>query len=214
MRIHPFSITHVRNIELGYLSGPCDSVPACTLFCLFILLITRLSLLRTLTLAKKLLANDKITAWCQTIRSQKHYIKRSKRWKWTCTVVIRFNLLQVRFSYDLDLKTPEQNRSNKQTEIERFDWFIERIQTRVAFGWLSKRSGEKTARQLSRNQPIPRFNVILRHDWPIEQCLFHIRVFFGGKTKRPCFDLFIHWLIKQITNTYRNYFSRVIRKSL
>ena len=45
------------------------------------------------------------------------------------------NLLQVRFSYDLELKTREQNRSNKRTEIERFDWFIERIQTRVAFGW-------------------------------------------------------------------------------
>ena len=28
-------------------------------------------------------------------------------------------------------------------EIERFDWFIERIQTRVAFGWISERSGEK-----------------------------------------------------------------------
>ena len=35
-----------------------------------------------------------------------------------------------RFSYDLDKK-----RANK-TEIERFDWFIERIQTRVAFGGL------------------------------------------------------------------------------
>ena len=32
-------------------------------------------------------------------------------------------------------------------------------------------------------------------------------VFFGGKTKRSCFDPFIHWLIKQITNTYRNDFS-------
>ena len=115
----------------------------------------------------------------------------------------------MRFSYDLDLKTREQNRSNKRTEIEGFDWFIERIQTRVAFGWLSKRSGEKTARELSRNQPILRFNVILQHDWPIEQFLYHIRLFFGGKTKRPCFDLFIHWLIKQITNTYRNYFTRV-----
>ena len=29
-------------------------------------------------------------------------------------------------------------------EIERFDWFIERIQTLVAFGWLCERSGEKT----------------------------------------------------------------------
>ena len=25
-----------------------------------------------------------------------------------------------------------------------FNWFIERIQTRVAFGWLSERSGDKT----------------------------------------------------------------------
>ena len=41
------------------------------------------------------------------------------------------------------MKTREQNRNNKRTEIERFDWFIERIQTRVAFGWLSERSGEK-----------------------------------------------------------------------
>ena len=47
------------------------------------------------------------------------------------------------------------------------------------------------------------FDVILQHDWPIEQCLLHIRVFFGGKTKRPCFDFSIHWLIKQITNTSR-----------
>ena len=65
------------------------------------------------------------------------------------------------------MKTREQNRNNKRTKIERFDWFIKQIQTRVAFGW-----------------------------------------FFSGKTKRPCFDLFIHWLIKEITNTYRNHFSR------
>ena len=62
--------------------------------------------------------------------------------------------------------------------------------------------------ELSRTQSILRFDIILQHDWPIEQCLLHIRVFFGGKTKSPCFDLFIHWLIKQITNTYRNHFSR------
>ena len=46
-----------------------------------------------------------------------------------------------RFSYDLEIKTREQNRNNKRTEIEQFIWFIERIQTRVAFGWLSERSG-------------------------------------------------------------------------
>ena len=64
------------------------------------------------------------------------------------------------------------------------------------------------AQELSRNQSILRFDVILPHDWPIEQCLLHIRVFFGGKTKRACFDLFIHRLIKQIANTHRNHFSR------
>ena len=31
-----------------------------------------------------------------------------------------------RFSHDLEMKTREQNRNNKRTEIERFDWFIER----------------------------------------------------------------------------------------
>ena len=30
----------------------------------------------------------------------------------------------------------------------------------------------------------------------------------AGKRKRQCFDLFIHWLIKQISNTYRNHFSK------
>ena len=40
-----------------------------------------------------------------------------------------FILLVERFSYDLETKTREQNRNNKRTEIERFDWFIERIQT-------------------------------------------------------------------------------------
>jgi len=50
-----------------------------------------------------------------------------------------------RFSYDLEMKTREQDRNNKRTKIERFDWFIERIQALVAFGWLSERSDEKTS---------------------------------------------------------------------
>ena len=50
-----------------------------------------------------------------------------------------------RFSYDLEIKTREQNRNNKRTEIGQFDWFIERIQMRVSFGWLSKRSGKITS---------------------------------------------------------------------
>ena len=73
---------------------------------------------------------------------------------------------------------------------------------------------KRHAQELSRNQSILRFDVILQHDWPIEQCLHHIRVFFGGKTKSPCFDLFTYWLMKQITNTVPKPFFKVIRKSL
>ena len=51
----------------------------------------------------------------------------------------------ARFSYDLEMKTHEQNRNNKKTEIERYDWFIERVKTRETFGWFSERSGEKTS---------------------------------------------------------------------
>ena len=126
------------------------------------------------------------------------------------SVSIIYIIILERFSYDLGMKTREQNRNNKRTEIERFDWFIERIQTRVAFGWLSERSGEKKvhAQELSRNQPILRFDVILEHDWLIEQYLLYIRIFFCGKTKRPCIDVSIQWLIKQIPNAYWNHFSR------
>ena len=42
-------------------------------------------------------------------------------------------LLIERFSYDLETKTRQQNRNNKRAEIGRFDWFIERMQTRLAF---------------------------------------------------------------------------------
>ena len=76
------------------------------------------------------------------------------------------------------LRPHPQNRNNKRTEIERFDWFIEGIQTRVAFGWLSEHSVEKTS-------------------WPMEQCLLHT----GGKRKRPCLDLFIHCLINKYKRT-------------
>ena len=48
-----------------------------------------------------------------------------------------------RFLFDFETKTREQNRNNNRKEIERFDWFIDRIQTRVAFDWLSELSDEK-----------------------------------------------------------------------
>ena len=54
-------------------------------------------------------------------------------------------LLQM--EHDLErIQTREHNRKNKRTEIERFDWFIERIQKRAwLFGYISERSGEKTS---------------------------------------------------------------------
>ena len=98
-----------------------------------------------------------------------------------------------------------RTKQKQQTNGNRAIGLVYRTDTNVRGFWLVERTfGWKNlyAQEL-------RFDVILQHDWPIEQCLLHIRVFFGGKTKRPCFDLFIRWLIKQITNAYRNYFSRL-----
>ena len=58
------------------------------------------------------------------------------------------------------MKTRQQNRNNKRTEIER-----------VAFGWLRECFMPE---EISINQSILRFDVILQHDWPIEQCLLHM----------------------------------------
>ena len=77
----------------------------------------------------------------------------------------------------------------------------------MAFGWLSEPPGVKTScakNFLEVNRSLA-LTVTLQLDWLIEQCLLHIRVFFGGKTRSPCFDLFIHWLIKQIRITYRSF---------
>ena len=68
----------------------------------------------------------------------------STGWKVSPDTFFTRNCLK-RFSHDLEITTRQQYRNNQRTEIERFDWFIERIQTRVAFGWLSERSGEKTS---------------------------------------------------------------------
>ena len=68
--------------------------------------------------------------------------------------------------------------------------------------------------ELSRNHSILRFDVILQNDCPMEQWPLHIRVFFGGKTKSPCFDLLIHWLIKTTDEHVPKPFFKVIRKSL
>ena len=100
-----------------------------------------------------------------------------------------------------------QTKQKQQKNGNRAIWLVYRTDTNAPGFWLVKRTlGWKNfmPEELSRNC----FDVILQHDWSIEQCLLHIRVFFGDKTKSPCFFLFNHWLIKQMTNTYRNHFSR------
>ena len=103
-----------------------------------------------------------------------------------------------------------RTKQKQQKNGNRAIWLVYRTDTNAPGFWLVKRTlGWKNfmPEELSRN----RFDVILQHDWSIEQCLLHIRVFFGGKTKSPCFVLFNHWLTKQLTNTYRNHFSRTYK---
>ena len=108
-----------------------------------------------------------------------------------------------------NLRTKQKQQTNGNKAI----WLVYRTDTNAPGFWLVKRTlGWKNfmPEELSRN----RFDVILQQDWPIEQCLLHIRVFFGGKTKSPCLVLFIHRLIKQRNKHLPKPFFKAIRKSL
>ena len=64
------------------------------------------------------------------------------------TVKVIYKVIIKKCDEDRAMKWKLANKTEttyKLTEVERFDWFIQRIQTRVAFGWLSERSGEKTS---------------------------------------------------------------------
>ena len=115
-------------------------------------------------------------------------------------------VLLERFSYDLEMKTREQNRNNKRTEIERFDWCIERIQTHLAFGWLSERSGKQTScpKNFLEIALTSYCNAIGQANNAFSILGFSL----AGKRRVHFFVLPIYWLIKQITNTYGNHFSR------
>ena len=67
------------------------------------------------------------------------------------------------------MKTREQNRNNKRKEIERFDWFLKRIQTRVRFDWLRERSGEKTLCPRTRVK-----NAVRMHAFPASGANLHV----------------------------------------
>ena len=110
-----------------------------------------------------------------------------------------------------------RTKQKQQTNGNRAIWLVYRTDTNVRGFWLVKRThGWKCfmPEELSRNHSILRFDVILQNDCPMEQWPLHIRVFFGGKTKSPCFDLLIHWLIKTTDEHVPKPFFKVIRKSL
>ena len=108
------------------------------------------------------------------------------------------------------MKTREQNRNNKRAKIERFDSFVKRIQTRVGFGWLSKRLAEKNFMHAKNFLEINRYFALTSYRNTIGQsnnAFFILRFSLAGKRGVYVWS-FIHWVIKQIMNSYRNHFSR------
>ena len=105
--------------------------------------------------------------------------------------------------------TLKWKRANKTAKIERFDSFVERIQTRVGFRWLSKRLAEKTSCPKNFLE-INRYFALTSYRNTIGQsnnAFFILRFSLAGKRGVYAWS-FMHWVIKQITNTYRNHFSR------
>ena len=83
----------------------------------------------------------------------------------------------------------------------------------LLLGQANARVKKRQARELSRNQPILCFHVILQHDYPIEQCLLYLRVFLSGKRRGHVWSF--HSLADKTNNEYLTKpFSEVIRKSL
>ena len=70
------------------------------------------------------------------------------------------------------------------------------------------------AQELSKHQPILRFDVILQHDWPIEQSLLHIREFIGRKKNVATFGSFQPLADKTNIEHLPKPFFKVIRKLL
>ena len=104
-------------------------------------------------------------------------------------------------------------KQKQQTNGNRVIWLVYRTDTNALGFWLVKRMLGWKDFMLENFLEVNGYFALTSYCNTIGQSnnafsSWHIRVFFGGKTKGPCFDLFIHWLMKQMTNTYRNHFSR------
>ena len=91
-----------------------------------------------------------------------------------------------------------RTKQKQQTNGNRAIWLVYRTDTNARGFWLVKRINAPVkkfhAREPSRNQSILRFDVILQHDWPIEQCLSSYKSFLwreNGESMFWSFHLFV-----------------------
>ena len=92
------------------------------------------------------------------------------------------------------------------TNGNRAIWLVYRTDTKARSFWLVKRTlswKNFMPKELFTNQSILHFDVMLQNQ---SNNSFSILGF--SLAGSSCFDLFIHWLIKQIMNIYQNHFSR------
>ena len=103
-----------------------------------------------------------------------------------------------------------RTKQKQQTSENRAIWFVCRTDTNArGFGWLSKRLAEKTSCPKNFLE-INRYFALTSYRNTIGQsdnAFFILRFSLAGKRGVYVWS-FIHWVIKQITNSYRNHFSR------
>ena len=99
-------------------------------------------------------------------------LKKSWRSILLISAVIKHDRAIFVWPWNENPRTKQKQQANGNKAI----WLVYRTDTKAPGLWLVKRTlGWKnfTPEEFSRN----RFNVILQHDWSIEQCFLHIRVF-------------------------------------
>ena len=90
--------------------------------------------------------------------------------------------------FRMTLKWKRTNKTEKQTNGDRAIWLV--LSNGYKHAWLlvglvNARAKKLLARELSSNQPILRFDIILQQDWPIEQWLLYIRAW-GDTSSLHC----------------------------
>ena len=105
-----------------------------------------------------------------------------------------------------------RTKQKQQTNGNRAIWLVYRTDTNARGFWLDKRTlGWKKNFMLENFLEINRYFALTSYWNTIGQSnnAFSILGFsLAGKRRGHSFDLFIHWLIKQTTNTYPDHFSR------